>query len=125
MLVLLRNGRTRHRGGACVIYPDLDREQFEDRTLEIERANRATDAARALVARVVANHRASRKPYPPNRREKRVQPAGTRTTARGTVRKSNRGRPPADPERLAHWGALLLGYVARDSDEQREVWRQR
>jgi len=108
-----------------VIYPDLEREQYTDRTLEIERANRATNAARALVARVVANHRASRKPYPPHRREKRVQAVGTRTTARGTVRKSNRGRPPADPERLEHWGALLLGYVARDSEEEREAWRNR
>ncbi len=108
-----------------MIYPDLERELHEDHTFEIERANRATDAARDLIARVVANHRASRKPYPPNRREKRVQAAGTRITARGTVRKSNRGRPPADPEKLEHWGTALMEYVARDSDEQREAWRQR
>ncbi len=108
-----------------VIYPDLDRELYTDSTLEVERANRATNAARDLVARVVANHRASRKPYPTNRRERHAYAPGKRVTARGTVRKSNRGRPPADPERLGHWGALLLGYVARDSDEQREAWRSK
>ena len=105
------------------VYPDLDRELHTDRTTEIERANRASDAALELAQRVQANHRARRKPYPPNRQPARTRPAGTRITARGTVRKSNRGRPPSDPERLAHWGTALLEYVRRDTEEQREAWR--
>jgi len=111
-----------------MIYPDLDRELNGDprqQIAEIERKNRQTDAARETVARAVANSRArdgrktlphGRKPRTLNARPQQYRPLNP---------KPRTGRPPADPERLGHWGTALLDYVRRDSEEQREAWRNR